>query len=154
MQHLVSSAPFSNERRTPFLIKAQETDITKCKNFLLILCNCTYSVFMEAISNPTTVMENEETIAISNIADDEPMEVSNVATAATGYTVFIPNFTEPCTLISSTGDRYNDTIRNSLTKDIDIIQQSVNLEQQSTNNNFYRNAKWYERFVFIKIFKT
>jgi hypothetical protein len=109
---------------------------------------------MEEISNPTTVMGNEETMAIGNIADSVPMEVSNVATSATGYTVFIPNFTEPCTLISSTGDRYSDNIRNSLTKDIDIIQQNINLEQQSSNNNFYRNAKWYERFVFIEIFKT
>ncbi|KAG2204929.1 hypothetical protein INT46_005355 [Mucor plumbeus] len=97
---------------------------------------------MEEIFNPTTVMGNKETIAISNIADSVPMEVSNVATSATGYTVFIPNFTEPCTLISSTGDRYSDNIRNSLTKDIDIIQQNINLEQQSSNNNFYRNAKW------------
>jgi hypothetical protein len=62
-----------------------------------------------------------------------------------GYTLFIPNLSDTtnCTLISSTFDRYNDTIKNSLEKDVSIIQQKVNLSLQTNTNNFYRNAKWY-----------
>ncbi|CEP10569.1 hypothetical protein [Parasitella parasitica] len=78
----------------------------------------------------------------SEMTENEAMPVENHMAATAGYTVFFPNFTEPCTLISSTGDRYNDTIRNSLAKDADIIQQKVNLEHQSSNNNFFRNTKW------------
>lgn len=64
-------------------------------------------------------------------------------TTETAYSVFVPDFEQPsCTLISSTLDRYNDTIKNSLEKDLGLIQQKVNLSLQADNNNFYRNAKW------------
>lgn len=98
----------------------------------------------------TALAKTQDTVAISNTVEAEPMQMATdqaEATAAAtdtmnGYTVFIPNFTEPWTLISSTGDRYNDTIQQSLIKDAAIIQQKVNTEQQSTSNNFFRNAKW------------
>ncbi|EPB88795.1 hypothetical protein HMPREF1544_04435 [Mucor circinelloides 1006PhL] len=100
---------------------------------------------MGQVSNSaaTTVMTEEVTV-VSETVDSAPMELAaeETAVAMNGYTVFIPSFTEPCTLISSTGDRYNDTIRNSLVKDASIIQQKVDTEQQSTGNNFFRNAKW------------
>lgn len=64
--------------------------------------------------------------------------------ASTAYSVFIPNFEQEkeATLISSSFDRYNDTIRNSLEKDVAVIQQKVNLPCQLQSNNFFRNAKW------------
>ncbi|KAF1801250.1 WD40-repeat-containing domain protein [Mucor lusitanicus] len=100
---------------------------------------------MGQIFDSTVVQETEETIAIVNTVENEPMQVAtdDATTAAmNGYTVFIPNFTEPCTLISSTGDRYNNTIQQGLLKDAAVIQQKVDIEQQSTSNNFFRNAKW------------
>lgn len=94
-------------------------------------------------SEAATVMTEEVTV-VSETVDSAPMELATeeTAVAMNGYTVFIPSFTEPCTLISSTGNRYSDTIQNSLVKDASIVQQKVDTEQQSTGNNFFRNAKW------------
>ncbi|GAN04172.1 WD domain, G-beta repeat-containing protein [Mucor ambiguus] len=98
---------------------------------------------MGQIFDSTVVAEIEEAVVISSTVDNAPMDAAtDEAAAMNGYTVFIPNFTEPCTLISSTDDRYNDTIQQSLVKDTAIIQQKVDTEQQSINNNFFRNAKW------------
>lgn len=58
------------------------------------------------------------------------------------YSLFIPDVSKPFTLISSTLDRYNDSVPNSLKKDLSIIQQKVNLNCQTGSNNFFRNAKW------------
>ncbi|KAI8647955.1 hypothetical protein BD408DRAFT_5138 [Parasitella parasitica] len=90
------------------------------------------------MENPVTAVDATS----SSMNENEAIPVGDDMTVATGYTVFFPDFTEPCTLISSTGDRYNDTIRNSLAKDAHIIQQRVDLEHQSSNNDFFRNAKW------------
>lgn len=89
----------------------------------------------------------EETIVTeSNTIVEETMETDQVAMVdpdMTGYTLFVPDLSSSSpTLISSTFDRYNDSIRNSLEKDIGFIQQKVNLSLQAETNNFYRNAKW------------
>lgn len=114
--------------------------------FLSFLHHTFIVLYMGQIFDSTVVQETEETIAIVNTVENEPMQVAtdDATTAAmNGYTVFIPNFTEPCTLISSTGDRYNNTIQQGLLKDAAVIQQKVDIEQQSTSNNFFRNAKWW-----------
>ncbi|OBZ90666.1 Telomerase Cajal body protein 1 [Choanephora cucurbitarum] len=58
------------------------------------------------------------------------------------YSLFVPDLSQPCHLIGSTADRYNDSVRHCLAKDSHLIQQTVDLEQQSTGNNYFRNAKW------------
>lgn len=61
----------------------------------------------------------------------------------TTYSVFIPEFeNQEIPLISSTLDRYNDSIKNSLEKDKDLVQQKFDLNLQPNTNNFFRNAKW------------
>lgn len=87
---------------------------------------------------------SENDVAMENITPETTKDEVSMETVAMGYTVFVPNLKDTtCTLISSTMDRYNDTIKNSLEKDLDIIQQKVNLSLQTEGNNFYRNAKWY-----------
>lgn len=86
-------------------------------------------------------MVTEKVTVVEEIVESE--QVAMVDPATTGYTLFVPDLTSsPPTLISSTGDRYNDSIRNSLEKDMNVIQQKVNLTLQTEANNFYRNAKW------------
>lgn len=97
---------------------------------------------MEEIA--TTV---EETTSTEQVAVEETTTLEQVnipeQPVTTSYSVFVPNFENSSnTLISSTFDRYNDSIRNSLEKDLNVIQQKVNLSLQTGSNNFYRNAKW------------
>ncbi|CAO3643036.1 unnamed protein product [Mucor hiemalis] len=83
----------------------------------------------------------EKTTVVEEVVESE--QVAMVDPASTGYTLFVPDLTSSLpTLISSTGNRYNDSIRNSLEKDMNVIQQRVNLTLQTEANNFYRNAKW------------
>lgn len=59
-----------------------------------------------------------------------------------GYNVFVPDFDKDLVLASTTDERYNESIRDCLEKDLDLIQQQVNLDVQSEHNNFFKNAKW------------
>jgi hypothetical protein len=76
------------------------------------------------------------------LIETESTIVTEEVPPVTTYSVFIPDFTQSTTLISSTHNRYNDTIQSCLEKDESIIQQKVALAEQSENNNFFRNAKW------------
>lgn len=106
----------------------------------------------KVVENPAidqvTPMEGVATTTVEETTSMEQVTVEETTTleqqpATTSYSVFVPSFENTSnTLISSTFDRYNDSIRNSLEKDLDIIQQKVNLSLQTKNNNFYRNAKW------------
>jgi WD40 repeat protein len=58
------------------------------------------------------------------------------------YSVFIPDTTQPYVLISSTADRYNDTVPNALKKDKHVMQQMIDPCLQSGNSDFFRNVKW------------
>lgn len=59
------------------------------------------------------------------------------------YSLFIPEFNKDLSLASSTLDRYNDSIRSCLEKDQAFIQQKVNLQVQSEQNDFFKGLKWY-----------
>lgn len=89
-------------------------------------------VNLTTVEEMTVLIETETTTVV---AEEAPPPV-------TTYSVFIPDFIKPSVLISSTLDRYNDTIRSSLEKDESIIQQRVNVTEQTESNNFFRNAKW------------
>lgn len=83
--------------------------------------------------------EVQSTIIEETVLQEQPA----VTSATTTYSVFVPDFTIPTgTIISSTFDRYNESIRSSLEKDIDIIQQKVDLSLQTESNDFFRNVKW------------
>jgi hypothetical protein len=81
---------------------------------------------------------------MSNETNDSEMVETGQATAALaeqqqGYNVYVPDFTSSkCTLISSSFDRYNKTIKHCLEQE-DI---PVDYKAQSKGNNFFRNAKW------------
>ncbi|KAI7863821.1 WD40-repeat-containing domain protein [Spinellus fusiger] len=58
------------------------------------------------------------------------------------YSVFVQEFTAPCTLIASTGDTYNTTVRECLERDSAIVQQRIETSNMPETNNYFRNSKW------------
>lgn len=87
----------------------------------------------------TTMEENGE-----REQEEQPMAMEeNGQEQQPTYSVFIPDFNKDLSLASSSLDRYNDSIRDCLEKDLDLIQQNVNLQDQSEQNNFFKNTKWY-----------
>ncbi|KAG0761078.1 hypothetical protein G6F29_010857 [Rhizopus arrhizus] len=86
----------------------------------------------------TTMEENGE-----REQEEQPMAMEeNGQEQQPTYSVFIPDFNKDLSLASSSLDRYNDSIRDCLEKDLDLIQQNVNLQDQSEQNNFFKNTKW------------
>ncbi|KAG0170408.1 Telomerase Cajal body protein 1 [Apophysomyces sp. BC1034] len=83
---------------------------------------------------------------------NEPMDNANntntepVATeeATDGYaaTVFVHDFSIPCTLISSTQDRYNTVVKETLEAEAHLLQQKPVASNMHNANNFFRNVKW------------
>ncbi|KAI9472107.1 MAG: WD40-repeat-containing domain protein [Benjaminiella poitrasii] len=70
------------------------------------------------------------------------METTEDTTAYyNGTSVFIPDFSHPFQLISSTEDRYSHTIDHCLEQDRTLIQQTPG-SIQSHENNYFRNVKW------------
>lgn len=84
------------------------------------------------IQNSSEILEVTEREAITQHEKNQPLT----------YTIFVSDHTKRYKLISSTFERYNDTVANSLKKDLNIMQQDVNINLQTGSNNFFRNAKW------------
>ncbi|KAI8889135.1 hypothetical protein K501DRAFT_171905 [Backusella circina FSU 941] len=61
------------------------------------------------------------------------------STEQQGYNLFTPDFTNTaCTLISSSLDLYNNSIKHCLEQE----QIRVDSKAQYKSNNYFRNAKW------------
>ncbi|KAL0085950.1 hypothetical protein F4703DRAFT_1566785 [Phycomyces blakesleeanus] len=60
----------------------------------------------------------------------------------TGYSVFEHDPSVPCTLLSSTFDRYNTSVKQTLEAESYLVQQDIEKQNMPGVNNFFRNAKW------------
>ncbi|KAI8371379.1 WD40-repeat-containing domain protein [Radiomyces spectabilis] len=83
----------------------------------------------------------DPTMTVGVAMETEAVEITE-ASAPSGFSMFIHDVAQPCTLVASTGDRYNTTVQQSLSNEVHLIQQRASPSNVHEANNFFRNAKW------------
>ncbi|KAI8977912.1 WD40-repeat-containing domain protein [Pilobolus umbonatus] len=96
-------------------------------------------VQLETAYEGQSEIDNEE----QPVTEVQAEVVNEVQEETTGYSVFIPDFQQgPCSLVSSTLDRYTTSMKECLEQDMSLLHQPIDLAIQSDSYNYFRNAKW------------